>query len=151
MGFLSNLFRSRSAKVENVAPTSAPGAVGSREPESGDNADCNGSVKVVEERIEKVLAQHYPDYTYKKHVPISYFAASLSNIRSKKDIDYIITDSTGREVAVILLLSSGMYRTQWLKDWYDAFRQHDLKHVHFMLHLPNRMIHIEARLKEMLG
>ena len=152
MGLLSKLFQSLSGKPEKINDTSnTVHTTGGREPETGDNSNCNGSAKVVEERIEKVLARYYPDYQYTKHVPITYFASGLSNIRSKKDVYYIIKDSAGREVAVILLLSSGMYRTQWLKDWYDAFRQHDLKHVHFMLHLPNRMIHIEARLREMLG
>lgn len=121
------------------------------EPDTGDNADCQGRSKIVEERIETALANLYPDYHFKKNLPIDNYIANLPKAQRKKNVDYIITDSFDREIAAIMIIKTGVYKTQWLKDLYASFSQQGLKHVHFMLQLPNRMVYIEKKLKELLG
>lgn len=136
------------APVQQSAPSNNSNGM---EPETGDNADCMGRSKTVEERIEAALAKLYPDYHFKKNLPIESYITNLPKAQRKKNVDYIITDSFEREIAAIMIIKTGVYKTQWLNDLYAIFNQMGLKHVHFMLHLPNRMVYIEKKLQEMLG
>lgn len=162
MGFLDNLLKKETRKlignvvdgvVDSVMNTSG-NAIRSAMQTTGasgdDEAPCKRSVPTVRRRIEKLLTENHPGYSFKKDVPISKYNLKLPGNCAKHEIDYIITDNTGKETAAVLLLSPGMERTLWLEELYSALNRQDIKHVHFLMHLPNRGSYISEKLEEIL-
>lgn len=159
MGFLDNLLKKETRKfignavegvMDSIINTSGNAIRSAMQTTGDDEASCNRSVSTVRGRIEKILAEDHPGYSFKKDIPFSRYNIKPSGRCTKHEIDYIIADSTGRETAAVLLLSPGMDRTLWLENLYSALNQKGIKHVHFLMHLPNRGSYIREKLEEIL-
>lgn len=177
MGFLDRFLKKETSKLVNSAVngiigevsdalSSAVNSTGSSNAESGSKSsnsdaapaasnakgekDCFGSEKVVAERIEKILAENYPGYTFRKNVAIADFGQKQYKTCVKHTVDYVISDGFNREKAAVMILSGGMENKMWTASLYRIFEERGLKHVHFLLHLPNRESYIAEQLKKVL-
>lgn len=161
MGFLDRILKREAEKLVNSVidgfaekasgantanqPTAAASGVLSKEEES-----CYKSAAVVAQRIEKVLADHYQGYTFRRDVPIADFGQKQYKTCSKYTIDYVISDPSGRETAAVMILNCGMESKNWTASLYRILEDRGIRHAHFLLHLPNRTSYVEEQLKKIL-
>lgn len=118
---------------------------------TGDNSDCHGNTRIIRERIEKVLSQKYPGYYVKDGYSLAEYGVFPKNNNVKKNVDLILTNPAGKEIAIIIFLRSEMFRAPWCKELYKSVSLKGMESIHFFIHLPNRICYIEKRLAEFLG